>query len=84
MFKKFSNIQFFAPGLILFVTLVLSILLSLFYYYVGSNKPFSHDSEPWGQFGDFFGGILNPIISLGNMYLLYKVLDMNQRMLKKY
>ena len=30
-----------------------------------SNKP-----ESWGQFGDYFGGILNPIISLINLVIL--------------
>ncbi len=73
MFKRFSNIQFSAIALILFVVLVIAAMILLYYYHVGSYHSFAKDSEPWGQFGDFFGGILNPIISLVNMYLLYRI-----------
>lgn len=30
----------------------------------------SNDPERWGQFGDYFGGILNPIISILNLIIL--------------
>ena len=73
MLKKFSNIQFSVLSLILLVLIVSAGMLLLFYYYVGSNHSFASYSEPWAQFGDFFGGILNPIISLVSMYLLYRI-----------
>lgn len=30
----------------------------------------SHNPEHWGQFGDFVGGVLNPLISLVNLIIL--------------
>jgi uncharacterized membrane protein len=72
MLKKFPKIQGVAPKLIIFLLVLLSAILSLFYFFVGRHQGIAVDSEPWGQFGDFFGGVLNPIISLVNMYLLYR------------
>jgi hypothetical protein len=73
MLKRLSNIQFLALTLIISVIVLLSVMLSLYYYFVGRHQPIAIDSGPWGQFGDFFGGVLNPIISLVNMYLLYRI-----------
>ena len=30
----------------------------------------SHKQEVWGQFGDFIGGIVNPLVGLGTIFLL--------------
>jgi hypothetical protein len=67
MLKKLSDIQVLALTLIISVLIVLSVMLLFYYYFVGRHQPFAIDSGPWGQFGDFFGGVLNPIISLVNM-----------------
>lgn len=40
-------------------------------YYIHFHKfGLSNNPESWGQFGDFFGGVLNPIISLINLIIL--------------
>ncbi|MBE5147672.1 hypothetical protein HJ042_05980 [Vibrio parahaemolyticus] len=36
--------------------------------------PISHDPEKWGPFGDFFGGVLNPILAfISFLALLYTI-----------
>jgi len=35
-----------------------------------SENKISNDPAVWGQFGDYFGGILNPILSLINLIIL--------------
>jgi hypothetical protein len=41
--------------------------------------PISRDTAKWGAFGDYFGGVLNPIIGMANLialiYLSYKISD---------
>lgn len=46
------------------------ITVPLSYYLYFNQYGASDDPERWGQFGDFFGGVLNPIISLINLIIL--------------
>lgn len=48
-----------------------SILFTIYFYYCqfGDGK-ISNDPEKWGQFADYFGGILNPLLSLLNLIIL--------------
>lgn len=34
------------------------------------HRPLSPQPDAWGQFGDYFGGVLNPVIALGALLLL--------------
>lgn len=43
---------------------------------------FSNDREHWGQFGDFLGGLLNPLIGLITIWLFTKSLYQNSEMLE--
>lgn len=43
---------------------------------------FSADREDWGQFGDFLGGFLNPLIGLITIWLFTKSLHQNSEVLK--
>lgn len=46
-------------------------------------KPVGEGRDAWGQMGDFFGGMLNPIFSLiGVLFLLYTIFQ-NRQELKK-
>ena len=54
----------FAIGIVIIVGVV------CFYIYNFKSNPISAFPADWGSFGDFFGGILNPIISLYSLILL--------------
>lgn len=45
-------------------------------------KNFSDNPERWGQFGDYFGGILNPVIAGFALYLIAKSYDLQKKELK--
>lgn len=50
---------------LLFIFLTIGLFLLKF-----SKDTISNDPAVWGQFGDYFGGILNPILSLINLVIL--------------
>ncbi len=56
---------------IIFALLIFCIILSftaLISFIINfSDHPLSDKIETWGQFGDYFGGVLNPILSLVNI-----------------
>lgn len=50
-----------------------------FYAYNFRNHVISTNSENWGHFGDYLGGVLNPIISLINLVVLtYITISINR------
>ena len=50
---------------------VLGIAFAIFKFFeFFGNTSYSYDIAQWGQFGDFFGGILNPFISLISLIIL--------------
>lgn len=59
----------------------------LFFYFVNffgvhhQHLP-SGDSGDWGTLGDFFGGILNPIVGIVGLVFLAKTLEQNQEALR--
>lgn len=60
-------------ALVLFVLIVAVVLVCLYFY----SFPFllSKEQEVWGQFGDYVGGILNPLFSLTTIFaLLYTII----------
>ena len=54
---------------------VISILLVLLlYYFTFGNRKLSTSPEQWGQFGDYIGGVLNPIFACATFIaLLYTI-----------
>lgn len=52
---------------IIIVSFLLIITASLFYICHFSGQQLSNDPATWGQFGDFFGGTLNPLLALINI-----------------
>ncbi|CAI3803155.1 hypothetical protein [Rheinheimera sp. MM224] len=55
--------------LAVFVLYVISAFLEMF-----SKYPFATSVEKWGQVGDFFGGMLNPVLAFASfMALLYTI-----------
>ncbi|TCZ21616.1 hypothetical protein [Pantoea agglomerans] len=58
------------------VTTALCILLIAssyaWWFYIHLDRPLSPSGEQWGQFGDFFGGILNPLLSFMTICILIR------------
>lgn len=54
------------------VTGIALILLGayFFYFYLYLGTPASKTASTWGEFGDFFGGILNPLVAFAAFYWL--------------
>jgi len=63
---------------------LLSIMPFIFYYYEFGSYTLSTKKEEWGLFGDFIGGVLNPFLSLANIfvlgYLTYELSNIDQNM----
>lgn len=53
-----------------------------FYFYTFPNG-LSEKQDVWGQFGDFVGGTLNPILSFITIYILYRTIILQQESLEK-
>lgn len=52
---------------------ILSIACSYIgWFYFHLERDFSPSGEQWGQFGDFFGGILNPLLSFMTICILIR------------
>jgi uncharacterized membrane protein len=67
-----SNSTRYLKWILISVGLSIIAIIGLYTYFFYSQG-ISRDTEQWGQFGDFFGGILNPILSLFNLLILYVV-----------
>ena len=71
---------------ILVVVLGLALLSTIgvggYYFHSFQNQPIKIDPEPWGQFGDFFGGVLNPIFGFLSVFALLVALVIQTRELK--
>ncbi len=53
---------------------VLFVALAAGWYFLKFNQGFSSQQEVWGTFGDYFGGLLNPVLSfLALIALLYTI-----------
>ena len=65
--------MFVAIGLFLFVVV---------FYFVCFNNGISHDQAIWGQFGDFLGGVLNPLFSVAAFIGLLITITLQLRALK--
>ncbi|HCM0840930.1 TPA: hypothetical protein N2779_004452 [Vibrio parahaemolyticus] len=50
--------------------LVLSVAVYIYWFWYVNGQGISTDSTVWGAFGDFVGGLLNPIIALSALYWL--------------
>lgn len=72
------------PGIIIWVPILAAFTLSAVivgFYFTQFNNGLSNDQTIWGVFGDYVGGILNPIVGLITIILLVVTLRQNQRAL---
>lgn len=60
-------------GLLYFLIAVAAILCVIYKYHsIFKHYSFNADPSKWGQIGDYFGGLLNPIISFTTLIFLIK------------
>ena len=68
----------FLLGIALFSAIILWVVISQYMGYFGSVSEPGKNSADWGQFGDYVGGLTNPILTLINI-LLFVILAINVR-----
>lgn len=70
---------------ILFVISIVAVVLiisALLFYRIYVGTEFTHSNEIWGQFGDYFGGLLNPILSFLALIALLVTITLQSKELK--
>lgn len=65
------------------VTICLIVVILLGLYFVNFPHHLSDKNEVWGTFGDYFGGILNPVIAAFAFYLIAKSYELQKRELEE-
>ncbi len=64
------------------VVICLIVLGVVGFYFANFHNGLSEKNEVWGAFGDYFGGILNPVIAAFAFYLIAKTYELQKRELK--
>ena len=59
--------------------LIMIIVWGAYYLNFGINGDVSQKTDVWGQFGDYVGGVLNPILSFISIYLLINSLSLQRQ-----
>ncbi|MCQ9635911.1 hypothetical protein MP477_13210 [Chryseobacterium sp. WG23] len=59
----------FLSTILVFVVMCILIVVGVYACNLAGNG-ISKDPEKWGQFGDYFGGVLNPILTIFNLVLV--------------
>lgn len=80
--KRISDNSLSILVAILVIAVASVVLVVGAYVYYFHSVPVKVDSEPWGQFGDFFGGTLNPIFGFLSVMALLAALVIQSRELK--
>jgi large-conductance mechanosensitive channel len=52
------------------------------FYFANFHNGLSEKNEVWGTFGDYFGGILNPVVAAFAFYLIAKTYELQKRELE--
>jgi len=69
--KRCIKRNYHVIGAVLIATLIVPIVAYISKF---SSNGFSGSPEQWGQMGDFFGGLLNPVLAFASfMALLYTI-----------
>ena len=53
------------------------------YFAIYQNQPAATDADKWGTFGDFVGGLLNPIVAFAAFYWLTQSVKLQRRELSE-
>jgi len=71
-------------GIVRYIVGAAAVIVAVFAFYINKfhfdlGYGFSDDSAVWGQFGDYMGGSLNPILSFISIVLLLKSLGLQSQ-----
>lgn len=80
--KRLSDNSLTILVAILLIAVISALIVVGVYLYYFSGIPVKVDPAPWGQFGDFFGGTLNPIFGFLSVMALLAALVIQGRELK--
>lgn len=58
--------------------LLIASVWGFYYFNFGINGTLSQSSEVWGQFGDYVGGVVNPLLGFITIYLLIQSLTLQR------
>ena len=76
---ELSVLDILAGVLVIGLLFVAAVLGFYFFHFSG---PISSDPERWGQFGDYLGGTLNPLLSFLSLIALVLTVSMQRRQLE--
>ena len=68
--------------ILIFVGLLVISVVGFYISWFGDH-PISHNPADWGPFGDFFGGILNPIMAGAGLLLIIRTIKQNEKALEQ-
>jgi large-conductance mechanosensitive channel len=68
---------------VIIITLSIASIPFGFYLLQFSDMPFSNNTTHWAEFGDYIGGLLNPILSAAAFILLLKTISQNEKSLRQ-
>lgn len=83
--KDIKFAEFLEPRLfkICLGVFVIAITIYGLYFTLVADAVISEKSEDWGTFGDFVGGLTNPIIALSVLYFVYRSFKIQKTELKE-
>ena len=67
---------------LLIIPLVFALSAVIFYSATFSHLPHNQDPDAWGTFGDFLGGLLNPVVSTLTLFVAIQVWQLQKIELK--
>lgn len=66
-----------------YVIPVLGIIIVTAYFVYFKEQPAATDPDKWGTFGDYFGGLMNPIVAFAAFYWLTQSVKLQKQELKE-
>lgn len=76
-----SKSSFFIFSVVFIVIVAVSTVLGVYIFHFGEYE-ISNNPEKWGPFGDFFGGVLNPILAFFSFVALLYTIHIQQKELE--
>jgi len=78
--KTAKSVVWVPVGVSISVLISIVVVLGLYIYFLGASPVARNDPAAWGQFGDYIGGLLNPLFSLLNVFVFLYIAVTVQRL----
>lgn len=78
-----NNKKYDALDVVFGVACLLVVIVFLTYIVNFWNRPIATDASSWGAFGDYIGGVINPILGFFSFMALLITLDLQRKQLNK-